>query len=178
MGNLFQRFIYNVSVLAPLALIIAIVWYQQYCTIIIPAILLGVCIIFSFAVYFSFRYAKVHSEKIRINVTDIKPKDGWITVYVITYLIPFASIVLRDFNVVITGVLATLITVIMSFANTPIPNPLLFICGCHFYTVDAENGISDFIFISKRNLRNKNSIKSVKRLFEYLLLDIEENDDV
>lgn len=47
--------------------------------------------------------------------------------------------------------------------------------GYHFYSVSAENGISNYILISKRSLRNSKHLKSVQRIFEYLLLDTERN---
>jgi hypothetical protein len=45
--------------------------------------------------------------------------------------------------------------------------------GYHFYQATAENGISNYVVISKRKIRHKKELKKVKRVFEFLLIDVE-----
>jgi len=54
-----------------------------------------------------------------------------------------------------------------------LPNILLFIKGYHFYEIETQDtGVGDYILISKRKcIRNKTDIKTVKRIFEKLLID-------
>ena len=173
MPNMFQKCIYNSSSLAPLCLSFAFVWWTEKTTCFIPL----VCVI-EFAVLLllfmaSFLYCKKNVPPILTRVCDISPHDGWIVTYLISYILPFASIALKDFNVILSGVIAVTIIVIAPFVNSAIPNPLLFLCGYHFYHVSTENGVSEYVLITKRKLRNNKAIKYTKRLFEFLLLDEE-----
>ena len=60
-----------------------------------------------------------------------------------------------------------------SFINSAIPNPLLFIKKYHFYQVSGEHGISGYILISRKKYRSKQELKTVNRMFDFLLLDAE-----
>ena len=173
MANKVQRFIYNLSSAAPLAFVFALVWYQQYKTIQIPIIFISIGLILIVLLYLSFAYGKLHVAPIAIRTTNISPKDGWVVAYIIAYLMPLASIPLQDFDLKVSAIIALVLILILPFVNSAVPNPLIFICGYHFYSISAENGISDYILISKRSLRNSKHLKSVQRIFEYLLLDTE-----
>ncbi len=173
MGNRVQRFIYNISSAAPLAFVFALVWYQQYKTIQIPIVFVSIGLILIVLLYLSFTYGKLHIASITIRTTSISPNDGWVIAYIIAYLVPFASIALEDFDLKVSTIIAFGLILILPFVNSAIPNSLLFVCGYHFYSISAENGISDYILISKRSLRNSKHLKSVQRIFEYLLLDTE-----
>jgi hypothetical protein len=173
MANKVQRFIYNLSSAAPLAFVFALVWYQQYKTVRIPIVFVGIGLVLIVLLYLSFAYGKLHIASIAIRTTNISPNDGWVVVYIIAYLVPFASIALEDFDLKVSAIIALGLILILPFVNSAIPNPLLFIRGYHFYSISAENGISNYILISKRSLRNSQHLKSVQRIFEYLLLDME-----
>lgn len=173
MGNGLQRFIYNLSAAAPLGFIFAFVWYWQKKTIYIPCI--SICIGSILIIFFmiSFAYGKRHFAPIIIRTSDISPYDGWIILYIITYLFPFSSLAIKDFNMVIfMGIIAALI-VAAPYVNTAIPNPLLFFLGYHFYQLSAEHGISSGVLISKRKLRKAKDVKTVNRIFDFLFLDTE-----
>lgn len=172
MGNRLQRLIYNISVAAPLALVLAFVWYQQLSTIVIPIILISISIILTVLLYLSFDYALKNIENTPFRATEVQPKDGWIIAYLATYLIPLVTIALDELNLLVMGALAVVLIVILSFINTAIPHPLLFFRGYHFYAVNSENGVSEYVLITKKKaLRNTKHIKLVKRLFEYLLIE-------
>lgn len=173
MANKVQRFIYNLSSASPLAFVFALVWYQQYKTVQIPIISVSIGIVLILLLYLSFAYGKLHLAPIAIRTTDISPNDGWVVAYIIAYLMPFASIALKDFDFRVSAIIALVLILILPFVNSAIPNPLLFIRSYHFYSISAENGISNYILISKRSLRNSQHLKSVQRIFEYLLLDTE-----
>ncbi len=174
MPNFLQKLIYNLSTVVPLFFIFSIVWFFQKHTFCIPiiAVVLGIAIGSMFKA--SFAYGKRNIPLIDINVTNISPYDGWLVIYIITYMLPFASIILKDFNVIICAFIAAVLAFIAPLVNTAIPNPLLFIKGYHFYKIGAENGISEYVLISKRKLRRSSDIRRVKRIFEFLLLDSKE----
>lgn len=173
MANNLQKFIYNLSAVSPLCFTFAILWYIQKQTLIIPAfcVCLGAVLILCFAR--SFLYAKKHVAPIVIRVTDLSPKDGWMVAYIISYMLPLASMAIDDFDVIICGIVAAVLIIIIPFVNSATPNPLLFLRRYHFYEISAENGVSGYLLICKRNLRNANHITTVKRVFEFLLIDSE-----
>lgn len=88
-------------------------------------------------------------------------------------LFPFTSIAIDNFNLIVCALIAFLIAVIAPFVNSAIPNPLLIIRKYHFYQVNGEHGISGYVLISKKKYRNKQELKLVKRMFDFLLLDVE-----
>ena len=172
MGNKFQKIIYNFSAIVPLCLIFSIVWYIQNGTWTIPIVLVssGIGLIVMFIC--SFKYGKRNLAPLQIITNDLSPCDGWLIAYVISYMLPFANIVIDDFNLWVCGIIALIMTVSIPFVNTAMPNPLLFIKGYHFYQISTENGVSGYILISKRKLRRKQDVKNIKRIFEFLLLDV------
>ncbi len=173
MANGLQKLIYNMSVASPLLIVFAFVWYIQKKSWTIPITCVVVAIVLILCMLRSFSYGKKHLAPIQIRTSDISPSDGWIAVYIITYILPFASMIIDDLNLIVCFVVAFAIAIIAAHVNTAIPNPILFFQRYHFYSVGAENGISGYILISKRKLRKKQGLKAVNRVFEFLLLDME-----
>lgn len=173
MANNLQKLIYNLSAVSPLCFTFAILWYIQKQTLTVPAtcVCLGTFLILCFAL--SFSYAKKHVAPIMIRVTDVSPKDGWMVAYIVSYMLPFASMAIDDFDAIVCGIIAAALIVIIPFVNSAAPNPLLFLRRYHFYEISAENGVSGYLLICKRNLRNAKHITTVKRVFEFLLIDLE-----
>ena len=109
-----------------------------------------------------------------IRTIEISPHDGWILGYVTAYLLPLASTIIKEIDFTILGIIAAIVVLVFGYSNTSSPNPLLAIRRYHFYQVLTENGIADYVLISKRKLRNKKDLKVVNRMFEFLLVDVEE----
>lgn len=78
MGNILQRLIYNLSAMAPLCFIFALLWYWQKKTMDIPCIVMciGVALVILFMI--SFSYGKRHLAPIIIRTNDIAPYDSWV----------------------------------------------------------------------------------------------------
>ena len=171
MANIIQKIIYNLSAVSPLCFVFAFAWYIQEKSIWIPLIAVGIGSTLVILFSISFSYAKKHLAHIQIRTSNIRPCDKWVVIYFISYFFPFASVILKDFNVWICAVTGAVIVLIISFMNSAIPNPLLLIRLYHFYQIDAENGISDYVLISKRKFRSKKELNVVNRVFDFLLLD-------
>lgn len=174
MANELQKVLYNLSVAAPLLIVFSFVWLFQKRTWTVPIICIFIAIILIVCLLRSFSYGRKHFAPITIRTSEIAPNDGWIVVYIITYILPFTSLVIDDVNVLVFGLVGLVIALGAAFANTPIPNPILFCLKYHFYSVSAENGVTGYILISRRKLRKKQDLKNVNRVFEFLLLDTEE----
>lgn len=173
MTNNLQKLIYNLSAASPICFVFAVIWYIQKKTYIVPAICIGVGILLTVLFFVSFAYGLKHLAPISIRTSDISPNDSWIVLYIFTYLFPFASMVIDDFNLIICGIIAFLVASAAPFVNSAIPNPLLSIKKYHFYQVSGENGISGYVLISKRKYRKKQDLKYVNRMFDFLLMDAE-----
>jgi len=171
MANKLQLFIYTLSAASPIAIVFAVVWYIQNKSITVSIVCVIVSLFFIAAFYFSFTYGKRKISMIKINVNEIKSADKWIVGYVILYISPCTNIVIEDYNQYMTLLIGFILIMVNLFVKSPFPNPLLIIQGYHFYSVGAENGVKEYLLISKQSIRNKKQIKYVKRLFEYLLLD-------
>lgn len=173
MTNNLQKLIYNLSTVSPLCFTFAILWCIQNQTLIVPAICVCVGAFLILCFTLSFSYAKKHVAPIMIRVTDVSPKDGQMVTYVISYMLPFASTVIEELNIEICGVIAIVFVLITLFRNSATPNPLLFCQRYHFYEISTENGVSGYLLVCKRNLRNAKHVTTVKRVFEFLLIDSE-----
>lgn len=173
MANCLQKFIYNASAAAPICVSFGAVWYMQKKTWTIPLICGSVCILLIIAFAISFSYGAKHLAPISIRTSDVTPNDSWLVVYVLTYLLPFASMVIDDFDLIVLGIIAAIIALLAPLVNSAIPNPFLFLKCYHFYQVNGENGISGYVLISKRILRKKQDLRLVNQMFDFLLLDAE-----
>ncbi|PWL82888.1 MAG: hypothetical protein DBY24_02735 [Prevotellaceae bacterium] len=171
MPNFLQKWIYNLSSAAPLCLIFAFVWWTDKHTWKVPLVFIGICVALILSLEVSFSYFRRNLPPISVRVDEISPHDAWIIAYIISYVVPFASVVIDDFNVVLSCSIAIAIILIAPFVNSAVPNPLLLIKGYHFYQVKAKHGVSGYVLISKRKIRNADELKHVKRVFEFLLLD-------
>lgn len=173
MGNKFQKLLYNLSAAAPVCFVFSIVWLIQKKTWQLPVVCVAIAIAIILLFYKSFEYGLKNLSPIPIRTADISPNDNWIVIYILTYLLPFASIVIDDFNLIVCSAIALLIAIVAPFINSAIPNPLLFIKKYHFYQVGGEHGISGYILITRKKYRSKQELKTVNRMFDFLLLDAE-----
>lgn len=173
MANFFQKMIYNLSVAIPVGVLTAIIWIIQKKTYIIPTIIISVCVLVLIVFIASFCYGNRRIAPILIRTVELSPHDSWVCLYIITYLLPFASVVVDDFNVYIISTISVIVILLLGFSNINCPSPLLMMGGYHFYQATAENGISNYVVISKRKIRHKKELKKVKRVFEFLLIDVE-----
>jgi len=176
MANGLQRAIYNFANAVPLAIMTALVWYFEFKSWYIPVILfftaISVIVIFTICFYYGKNNCSIKS----INVLKITSKDSWTITYVIAYVFPFSYMIINDFNIVLFIVFCLMLVLVFMPAITAFPNVILFFIGYHFYEIETENtGIGDYIFISKRRIRNKTEIRMVTRIYEKLLIDAKEN---
>lgn len=172
MANRFQRIIYNASVASPFLIVFAIVWFIKKQTIVMPAMCASIGILSVIGFFLSFSYGRKKLAPIQIRVDELTPTDGWVVVCTLTYFIPIISIVVESFDILL-GCIGLVIILIIVNTNTASPNPLLRLCGYHFYSVASETGMAGYVLISNRNLRKKQDLDTVYRIFEFLLLDKE-----
>lgn len=174
MANLFQKFIYNVSAIAPLSFIFAFVWYLQKGTIVIPCIMIIVGIVLILLLAFFVVYGEKHLATITIRTDCITPYDAWMIGYIIAYMLPFASLVIQELNLIILTLVLVILIICVTLMNNAIPNPILYASRYHFYHISGKHGVSGYVLISKRKLRKAKDVKIVKPIFDFLFLDMED----
>ena len=171
MANVFQKMIYYFSAVSPIGIVFSLVWVIQKRTYLIPAIVMITSLFFILVFAISFKYGKNRVAPICIRVTNVSANDIWILGYIISYLLPLVSMVIEEWNFIILAIIAILVGILIPFMNSAMPHPLLVLKKYHFYQLATENGISSYVLISKRKIRNKKEIKVVGRLFEFLLIE-------
>lgn len=172
MANMIQKLLYFFSATAPVCITFSLVWIIQGKGIMFPAILVSASMIGSVLFIVSFRYCYKNIAPMTIRVTDVSTGDLWILGYIFSYLLPLANMVIDEWNLfILVGISLIISVVIIPFVNSAIPHPLLFLVRYHFYNIATENGISSYILISKKKIRNKKDIKTVGRIFEFLLIE-------
>lgn len=172
MPNILQKALYNISSGAPLLLSFAVVWWFEKRTCTVPAICIISSLLLIILMLVSFCYGKHNLPSIEITVTDVSPHDGYIVAYIISYILPFVTMVIEDCNLFLLCTVSLVVVLIAPLINSSMPSPILFMCKYHFYQVNAANGVSGYILISRRKIRKAKDVKSVKRIFEFLLLDV------
>jgi hypothetical protein len=171
-ANWLQRAIYNLANAVPLAGMTALVWLLEFKTWRIPVVLVAVAITVTVLFAICFHYGKNNCSIKNINVSKIVAKDSVLLAYVAGYILPFAYMVISDYNIVSLIVAILMLVLVILPAIMALPNILLFFVGYHFYGLETETGAGDYILISKRRrIRNKDDIKTVMRVFERLLID-------
>lgn len=162
MANGLQRAIYNLAHAVPLAVMTALAWWIEFQTWHLPIILLSAAIIVTTLFTICFHYGKNNCSIKNINVSKIISKDTWLVAYVLSYILPFAYMVMSDYHVISLIVVLLMLVLVVFPAIMALPNILLFFAGYHFYELETETGVGDYILISKRRrIRNKDSNASL-----------------
>jgi len=170
MANRFQKFIYFLSAEAPIMFVFAAVWKVQKNSWKVPiiSIVIGILLIILFEDFF--RKAKSTLSVLDVEGSEFRCIDGWMMVYITTYLFPFVSLKFGDVSWIILGIILLIIMAILVFSDHVTPHPLLFFKGYHFYELKVERLASDYKVISKEQIRDVKDIKKVSRVFEFLLI--------
>ena len=101
MPNFLQKWLYNLSAGAPLLLVFSIVWYCEEKTWTVPIVCSCISIALIVLMLVAFAYGKRNLPPITITVTDVAPHDAWIIAYIVSYLLPFASMAMEDYNLLL-----------------------------------------------------------------------------
>jgi hypothetical protein len=169
-GNL-QKGLWILSSGAPMFIIFSVAWLVSQSTSTIPIVFISLAALLIVLAFFIFRAMKTKLAVMSIRTKKVTQNDKMIIQYAFSYLLPFASIIWDKINPFITLGVSMVIFLILLRASNPTANPLLFLIGYHFYEVEGENGIGNYLVMSKKDLRNKDELTTVSRVTEYLLLD-------
>lgn len=177
MINRFQKSIWVLSSSAPMLIVFSISWWVHKKALWLSLLSLIIALILIFSASLIFKLMNKELSCIEINAKKVTSNDRLVIGYALSCLLPFGSIAFEKYNPIIFLVGAFLVYLIMIFANTPLANPLLLFVGYHFYDVEGENGIGNYLMMAKKTIRNKEEIGVVNRVTEYFLI-LQEVKDV
>jgi len=170
--NKLQKALWILSSGAPILVTFSIAWYVTQSTYMISAFFIAISVILIIIAAAIFYEVKTKLASLGLRAKKVTQNDKCIIGYILSYLLPFASIVFDKYNPYLFLGVALLIFIVALVAYTPTANPLLFLIGYHFYDVETENGIGNYLVISKKAIRNKSELKKAIRVTEYLLIDV------
>lgn len=172
MINTFQKALWILSSAAPMLVVFSIAWYIKESSCITSVVALMIALILAIIAALILHTMKKKLAILHLQVKKVSQNDRCVIGYAISYLLPFASIAFDKYNPYFFLGISAVVFACMLAANTPTANPLVFLLRYHFYDVETENGIGNYLVISKRAIRNKDELKKVIRVTEYFLIDV------
>ena len=121
-------------------------------------------------------FSKTRLEKQHIKVKSIKSSDKEVMTFLLAYLLPL----IPGKTIGISGHFLTIVFVFSMFflaiyySNAFDFNPLLGLCGYHFYEVQSEDGMT-FLLITRKHLLKPEQVAEVVQLFPYTFLNVGSN---
>lgn len=113
---------------------------------------------------------QIVTKKIKISNIS-QDKESWLLAVYATYFVPFVeSYFGKDFTVS-NWILVFVGIVLLVLSQNTVNNPILKIVGYKIYSIETEQGVN-MTLITKKELRNRNSLSRVVRLFEYYVMEV------
>lgn len=173
--NIFNKFIhvvFNSSILTPFIFAIGIskFWIEKNIIAGLSAIIISLALVIAQFVILNFAKKQMVTTKIKISNIS-QDKESWLLVVYITYFVPFVeSYFGKDFTVS-NWILVFIGIVLLTLSKNTVNNPILKIIGYKIYSIETEQGV-DMTLITKKELRNRNALSRVVRLFEYYVMEV------
>lgn len=133
---------------------------------IIAGCLLAICLLIM-------EFMKKHEEIQTLAVKSIRTADQEVLAFLVAYLLPLIA---KD----TLGIEGDIWTILYVFAlvfvaiyhnNSYHFNPLLGLCGYHFYEIEADDGMS-FLLVTRQTLRKQRLSTRAVQLTDYMFLDL------
>lgn len=119
------------------------------------------------------RFAKTRLERQRIKVKAVKSSDKEVLAFLLAYLLPLVpakTIGISGHYLTLAFVFAVFFLAIY-YSNAFDFNPLLGLCGYHFYEVQSEDGMA-YLLITRKHLLKPEQVAEVVQLFPYTFLNV------
>lgn len=190
MANKLQRMLFNLSTISPIAFFFSIVWwiqcgYKEVCAedgkiqltakaIVISAIgIIG--LLYAFRSVLIVNIGRRKLEIVPICVSSVRSNDKLSIIAIVTYVLPFSNLILKDFDVWLTLSIIGIVLLFIVLSNTVLPNPVLMLRGYHFYEVTTANGSNGLSMISKRkSIQDAKTVKKVIILWDYFMVEVKQ----
>lgn len=172
MAGKIQKILFSLSTISPVLICFAVVWGLTGNSIAVSIVFGSAGLLLSLYVLLFVSVYKKKYEITPVAIDSVSPDDKLVIGYIVSYIVPFASIVFKDFNPVLSLAIGAIIGIVLSVSNFICPNPLLLAFGYHFYRVSTVDGADDYCLISRRpTIPNKATIRYVRTVFGYFLVE-------
>ena len=146
------------------------VWIEKNIIISLLAIIISLVLVIAQLVILYVAKKQMITKKIKISNIS-QDKESWLLAVYITYFVPFVeSYFGKDFTVN-NWILVFVGIVLLILSRKTVNNPILKMFGYKIYSIETEQGV-DMMLITKKELRNRNSLSRVVRLFEYYVMEV------
>lgn len=169
MLSLFARILLTATAVAPVLMVFAtyFFWDQKYW---VGGILIGVVVFLVIVLLFLLSYCNRTIERIKFDIVSIESADREYVSFLLLYLSPLFFSDLANINWSIIVASFTVFAVFVSTGYGYHFNPLLGLCGYHFYKVSTAEGVS-YVMVTKKKLITAKKIFTVGQLTDYIVLD-------
>lgn len=90
----------------------------------------------------------------RYTLTTVHDESGQVPAYLVTYLLPFVTLNIAGWDDFFGYLLLAAVLIILVVRTDLVyVQPVLLAIGWHLYRAEVENGFSEMVFISNRDLR-------------------------
>ena len=161
-------FLMTATAFAPALLVYAVVWAAQcyyweaiYC-VLAGSVLVVLCLSLM-------AYARKNLPVLEHTPKSIEAVDSETMNFLLIYLLPLITRDLATYNWLAWIVIAIVFCIVVATSYSYHFNPLLVLCGYHFYKVSDKEGMS-YALITKNRLFKANNVLKVGKLSEYVLI--------
>lgn len=162
--------------LVPTLLVMAVdsIYREENLSCFSSILLLSSVFLFAYALYVM-TFAAKNGERMQLVITKVKNTDKEVLTFLLAYLLPILSdhkYIFKDFNLPTLAIII-LISIAVYHSNAFDFNPLLGMCGYHFYEVQGDDDFPYLLISTTPLIKPKNALQVVK-LFDYTFLCIGE----
>jgi hypothetical protein len=118
------------------------------------------------------RFAADRLPRFSVEVVELKSADSEIVGFALAYVLPILTATTTTVNLRLLLLGFFTLAALVWGTNSYHTNPLLSVLGYHFYEVMSTKGLT-FVVLSKRTLRQVQTLTSVAFLTDYMALDLE-----
>lgn len=166
------KFLLITSALAPVGLVYAwIVWRNGQHGMAISIV--AACIVMVLVCVYLLRQAGSSLERFPLKITSVEPADRENIAFMLLYLSPLFTSELGQLNINLLVPTLLIFTLLTATGYNYHFNPLLGLAGWHFYKVESAEGVT-YVLITRKQLRNTDTINYVAQLTEYIMIDLED----
>lgn len=180
--------LFNLSSFSPITFFFGIAWWIQNKTnefsivagkihfsekAIIISIIGFLGLLYAFCSVIILKISRKKLECVPISAESVKSKDSFSIVAIITYVLPFSYLVFDDLKIWYALSIIGVAVIFLILINTVWSNPILILCGYHFYEISNANGSEELPMISKRkSIQDAKTIKKVITLWDYFMIEV------
>ena len=146
------------------------VWIEKNIIIGLSAIIISLVLVIAQLVILNVAKKQMITKKIKISNIS-QDKESWLLAVYITYFVPFVESYFGEKFTMNNWILVFVGIVLLILSRKTVNNPVLKILGYKIYSIETEQGV-DATLITKKELRNRNSLSRVVRLFEYYVMEV------